>query len=140
MSIAEPKAVGQMPIQMYYFNGTNSNPVTIVLQPTLLNMGMTIYNGTLGQNLYQWAYLLKRRPEPVMRCMLELGSPSPRFAGQSLVLNTTTAPSGGCPSTSALTTHTLTSFQPAVVWLKYNGSRSYQSVQSLSRTEEPSSG
>jgi opacity protein-like surface antigen len=50
MSIAEPKAVGQMPMQMYYFNGTNSNPVTIVLQPTLLNMGMTIYNGTLGQN------------------------------------------------------------------------------------------
>jgi len=46
MSIAEPKAVGQMPMQMYYFNGTNSNPVTIVLQPTLLNMGMSIYNGT----------------------------------------------------------------------------------------------
>jgi opacity protein-like surface antigen len=50
MSIAEPKAVGQMPIQMYYFNGTQPVPVTIVLQPTLLNMGMAIYNGTLGQN------------------------------------------------------------------------------------------
>jgi len=46
MSIAEPKAVGQMPMKMYYFNGTQTKEVTIVLQPTLLNMGMTIYNGT----------------------------------------------------------------------------------------------
>jgi hypothetical protein len=46
MSIAEPKAVSQMRMQMYFSNGTQDFPVTIVLQPTLLNMGMTIYNGT----------------------------------------------------------------------------------------------
>jgi hypothetical protein len=51
MSIAEPKAVGQMPMQMYYSNGTDLNKVTIVLQPTLLNMGMTIYNGTNSMSL-----------------------------------------------------------------------------------------
>jgi len=86
MSIAEPKAVGQMPIQMYYSNGTQVFPVTIVLQPTLLNMGMTIYNGTLGQNPLPMGLPVEKKTRTGYAVYAGVRFPIPQVSGAKLGL------------------------------------------------------
>ena len=83
MSIAEPKAVGQMPMQMYYFNGTDLNKVTIVLQPTLLNMGMTIYNGT---NLLPMGLPVEKKTRTGYAVYAGVRFPIPQVSGAKLGL------------------------------------------------------